>query len=115
MMKTRTALLTSLLTVLSHGVLQAETVKRTPPPTAITNPAQLLSADDLKEITTAATVYLEGEEVIFSITALNRDAVRVNIGMYYNPDRSHGMKFTLHRSKNGWIEDRKDKTELWNQ
>jgi len=114
-MKTRTALLTILLTVLSHGLLQAEPVKLTPPPTAISNPANLLSADDLKAITAAATVYLEGDEVIFSITAINCDAVRVNIGMYYNPERSHGMKFTLHRSKDGWIEDRKDKTELWNQ
>ena len=114
-MKTPTALLTSLLTVLSHGALQADPVQPAPPPTVITNPAHLLSADDLKAITTAASVYLEGDEVIFSITALNRDTVRVNIGMYYNPSRSHGMKFTLHRAKDGWIEDRKDKTERWNQ
>ncbi len=114
-MLTRHALPLGLLIVLAGWPVHAEPTASVPPSTVITNPRHLLSIDDLKSITAAATVYLEGEEVIFSLTALNPDAVRVNIGRYYSPTRSHGMKFTLHRTKTGWIENRQDQTELWNQ
>lgn len=114
-MLTRHALPLGLLIVLAGWPVHAEPTASAPPSTVITNPSHLLSAEDLKSITAAATVYLEGEEVIFSLTALSADAVRVNIGRYYSPTRSHGMKFTLHRTKTGWIENRQDQTELWNQ
>ena len=114
-MKKTSALLCGLLILTGCAAPQVEPSAPTPPATAITDPAHLFSADDLKAITAAASVYLEGPEVIFSLTAIDHDAVRVNIGMYYGPTCSHGMKFTLHRTKAGWVEDRKDSTELWNQ
>ncbi|HEY9248568.1 MAG TPA: hypothetical protein VIO38_05530, partial [Rariglobus sp.] len=73
-----------------------------------------LSPEDLKAIVATAGTYLEGDEQIFSIDALTKDAVRVNIGIIKSPAWAHGMKFTLHRSASGWTEDRRDKSEVWN-
>lgn len=80
----------------------------------ITDTAQVFSADDIKALAVAAGTYLEGDERIFSITALDKDTARINIGIVH-PTFAHGMRFSLHRAGPRWIENPADKTEIWHE